>query len=95
MDVVRQFTAIAITLITLAGALWLLRHKGLAQWRRAGAGRVMEVIESRHLGPGHTLHLVRIADRVMALATHSGGCTLIDTRPWSEVRPPAAPEVSA
>jgi hypothetical protein len=67
----------------------------VAQWRRSRPGRVMEVIESRTLAPGHTLHLVRIADRVLALATHSGGCTLLESRPWSEVRQSAAPEVQA
>jgi flagellar biogenesis protein FliO len=55
----------------------------------------MEVIESRTLGPGHALHLVRVADRVFALATHSGGCTLLEARPWSEVRQSAEPEVQA
>jgi flagellar biogenesis protein FliO len=95
MDVIRQFTAIALTLALLAGSLWWLRRKGLAQWRRGRAGRVMEVIESRTLGPGHALHLVRVADRVFALATHSGGCTLLEARPWSEVRQSAEPEVQA
>jgi flagellar biogenesis protein FliO len=95
MDVMRQFTAIAVTLLLLAGSLWLLRRKGLATWGRARPGRLMEIIESRPLGPGHTLHLVRVADRVMALATHNGGCTVIDSRPWSEVRPPGAPGVSS
>ena len=95
MDLIRQFTAIAVTLTLLAGSLWLLRRKGFAQWGRARPGRVIEVIESRPLGPGHTLHLVRVADRVMALATHAGGCTLIDTRPWSELRSSAAPEAGS
>jgi flagellar biogenesis protein FliO len=95
MDAIRQFTAIGLTLVLLAGSLWWLRRKGLAQWRRSRPGQVMEVIESRTLAPGHTLHLVRIADRVLALATHSGGCTLLESRPWSEVRQSAAPEVQA
>ena len=95
MDLIRQFAAIALTLVLLAGALWWLRRRGFAQWRRGRPGRVMEVIESRTLGPGHALHLVRIADRVFALATHNGGCTLLEARPWSDVRPSVAPEVQA
>jgi len=86
MDVIRQFTAIGLTLILLAGSLWWLRRKGFAQWGRARPGRLMEVIESKPLAPGHTLHLVRVADRVMTLATHSSGCTLLEARPWSEVK---------
>ena len=86
-----QFAAIVLTLALLALALWLLRRKGLAQIGRARSGRLLEVVESRGLGPGHALHLVRVGDRVLALATHSGGCTLLDTRPWAEVRPKLAP----
>jgi len=93
MDVIQQFAAIALTLAGLGGLLWWLRRKGAVQWRRARPGRWMEVIESRALGPGHTLHLVRVADRAMALATHNGGCTLLDARAWSELRKEAAPEV--
>jgi hypothetical protein len=53
----------------------------------------MEVIESRSLAPGHTLHLVRIADRVLALSTHSGGCTLLEARPYSDVKQAAPLEI--
>lgn len=99
MEVIRQFGAIALTLALLAASLWWLRRKGTVQWtaapfRRARSGKVLEVIESRALSPGHTLHLIRIADRVMALATHSGGCTLLETRLWAELRA-AAPEGQA
>ena len=93
MEVVRQLIGIAVTLGLLAGLLWWLRGRGGAQWRGARAGRVMEIIESRGLGPGHTLHLVRVADRVMALETHGGGCTLLEARPWSELQPIVSPEV--
>jgi flagellar biogenesis protein FliO len=92
MELISQFGAIALTLALLAGSLWWLRRRGLAQWNRSRPGRFMEVIESRALAPGHTLHLVRVADRAMALATHGGGCTLLEARPWSEVRQGSAPE---
>jgi flagellar biogenesis protein FliO len=87
MDVIRQFGAIALTLVLLSGTLWWLRRKGFTQFRRSRPDQLMEVIESRPLAPGHTLHLVRVADRAMALATHTGGCTLLETRAWSELRP--------
>jgi flagellar biogenesis protein FliO len=92
MELIRQFAAVALTLALLAGSLWWLRRKGAAQWGRTRSGKVMEVIESRALCPGHALHLVRVADRVMALATHSGGCTLLEARPLGELRQAAAPE---
>jgi flagellar biogenesis protein FliO len=93
MDAIRQLAAIAITLALLAGSLWFLRRRGFAPLRRGRPGKLMEVIESRTLAPGHTLHLVRVADRAMALETHNGGCTLLETRPWGELRQCIPPEV--
>ena len=91
MEVIRQFGAIVLTLALLGATLWWLRRSGAARFGRARRGRMMQVIESRALCPGHALHLVRVADRVLALATHSGGCTLLESRPWAEL-PHAAPE---
>ena len=93
MDVMRQVAGIALTLGLLAAALWWLRKKGVTQWQGRRGAHLIEVIESRGLGPGHTLHLVRVADRCMALATHGAGCTLLEARPWNELRQAAAPEV--
>ena len=88
MEIVRQFSAITLTLALLSGTLWWLRRRGFSGWRRRPE-QLMEVVESRPLAPGHTLHLVRVADRAMALATHNGGCTLLETRAWHELRPSA------
>jgi len=90
---INQFAGIAVTLALLAGMLWMLRKRGHAQWTGGRAARAMEVVESRSLGPGHTLHLVRVADRVLALATHAAGCTLLEARPWSELQQAVKPEV--
>ena len=84
MDVIRQFGGVALTLALLAGALWWLRRRRVIEWRGSRTSRVIEVIESRGIAPGHTLHLVRVADRVMALETHPAGSTLLEARPWSE-----------
>ena len=92
MEVIRQFGGAVLTLALLAGTLWWLRRRGNAQWRGGRTAGVIEVIESRGIAPGHTLHLVRVADRVLALETHSAGCALLEVRPWSELqlatRPP-------
>jgi flagellar biogenesis protein FliO len=81
-----------LTLALLAASLWWLRRRGLAQWNHRRSARFLEVIESRTLAPGHTLHLVRVADRAMALTTHGGGCTLLEARPWNDVRQGSIPE---
>jgi flagellar biogenesis protein FliO len=95
MDAFRQIGGIALTLALLAGALWWLRRRGAVNFRGGRGPRVMEVIESRGLAPGHTLHLVRVADRVMALATHSAGCTLLEAGPWTELQKSIPPEVGS
>jgi flagellar biogenesis protein FliO len=95
MDAFRQIGGIALTLALLATALWWLRRRGAVNFRGGRGPRVMEVIESRGLAPGHTLHLVRVADRVMALATHSAGCTLLEARPWTELLKSIPPEVGS
>jgi flagellar biogenesis protein FliO len=92
METMRQFAGIAVTLALLSAVLWVLRRRGKAAWR-GGRPAMTEVIESRGLAPGHTLHLVRVADRVMALATHASGCTLLETRPWTELQHTIRPDV--
>ena len=88
-----DMAALAFGLVFVAAALWWLRRRGAVNFRGGRGPRVMEVIESRGLAPGHTLHLVRVADRVMALATHSAGCTLLEVRPWTELQKSIPPEV--
>jgi len=85
MDVLGQVLSIGFVFALLGAAAWFLRRKGLAGLAPRGRGRYLEVIESRPLCPGHTLHLVRIAGRGVLVAAHGSGCTLIESRPWSEL----------
>ena len=85
MEIVRQLAGVAVTLALLAVTLWYLRTRGAARWRPGRRARSIEVVESRGIAPGHMLHLVRIGGRVMTLATHSSGCTLLEARPSSEL----------
>src|SRR5689334_2894805 len=91
MEGIQQIGGVVLTLGLLAATLWWLRRRGLTQWNRS-RHRMLEIIESRPLAPGHTLLLVRVADRAMALATHGGGCTLLEARPWAEVQQAPARE---
>lgn len=92
MDIVSQLLGITFVLGLLVALLWWLRRKGLAQFgapRMAlgkGRGRLLEVVESRMLAPGHALHLVRIADRGILIETHAGGCTPLERGPWADFR---------
>lgn len=81
MEIVREVLAVVLVLAALAGALWALRRNGRAGWggfRRKPAGR-LEPLERVALSPHHALHLVRFGDRMLLIAAHAGGCTLLET----------------
>ena len=87
-----QLAGVAAVFILLGVAVWWLRRSGFAAGARPTAARVRltpERIGRLALGPQHRLELVRLADRVMVLAVHSSGCSLLETLPWREVAPEA------
>ena len=80
-----SIASLALVIGMLAGVLWWLRR--LAP--RAGAGRHLRVIESVSLGPGQSLHLLRLADRGLLVASSRDRCELLcelDTLPADEQR---------
>ena len=81
MDFVRQIAAAGAVLVLLSATLWWLRHKGLAGVlpARKTAGRRLECLERLALGPQHTLHLVRLGDTALLLASTPAGCTLVQS----------------
>lgn len=68
-----SIASLALVLVTLAGVLWWVRR--LAP--RAGVGRYIRVVESVTLGPGQTLHLVRVANRSLVVASSRERCDLV------------------
>ena len=83
--------AVVLAAAGLAAGVRLTRDAGWKRtWRldwRAGMGgqpRQLEVLESRALAPGQTLHLVRAPGGTLVVATHSGGCTVLDRIPSSD-----------
>lgn len=85
--VMGQLASVALVLGLLSAAVWWLRRRGFATFEGPGAkrARILEVMESRTIGPGQAIHVVRVADRVLVLAAHSAGCTLLETRPLQEI----------
>jgi len=75
-----QMMAAGLVLVLLGGSLWWLRRRGMAAFSlpRRGGGRRMECIERLPLGPGHTLHLVRVGDRELLLASSPSGCSVVE-----------------
>jgi flagellar biogenesis protein FliO len=82
MEAIQQVFGVVAVLALLGGALWWLRHKGLAQFAVRGPGgsktKSMRVIERLALTPQHSLYLVRVADRTMLIAASPGGCSILD-----------------
>ena len=78
-----QMAAVAGVLTLLALTLWFLRKRGLAGVLPARGKRVrrLECLERLPLGPHHTLHLVRIGDVSLLVASSPGGCTLVQSFP--------------
>jgi flagellar biosynthetic protein FliO len=84
METIQQMLAMCLVLVLLGGALWWLRRRGLAQFSHPGFGkseRKMRVVEKLPLSPGHSLHLVRVGDRMLLVASSPGGCALLEALP--------------
>ena len=78
---------LVVVLGMLAGLLWWARRLA---GRAPGGGRHIQVIETVALGPGRSLHLVRLADRALLLACSAKGCELICELEQLPGEPPAA-----
>ena len=81
-----QMAAVAGVLTLLALTLWWLRRRGIAgvlPARRTGVRR-LECLERLPLGPHHTLHLVRLGETSLLVASSPGGCSLVQSLPQSE-----------
>lgn len=68
----------------LCGALWLLKRKGMVQtsfrrsFARAAGEPRLEVIDRLSLSPQHSVHLIRVADRILLVGLSPGGCNLLE-----------------
>ena len=78
----QQLLAIFLVLALLITTLWLLRRKGLASVnlslpRRSAGPKEMELIERLTLTAHHSLHLVRVKDRVILIGLSPSGCNTL------------------
>ena len=79
-----QTIAVFFVLLLLAATLWLLRRRGLASFntaitKRLSKQKLMQVVERVPLTANHSLHLVRIQDRVILIGVSPSGCQQIDS----------------
>ncbi len=89
MELIRQTLAIVGVLLLLAGLLWWLRRKGLAQYGmrlpRGPRHRNLEAVERLALGPQHSLHLVRLGARGLLIGISPAGCAVLENFDWTVV----------
>jgi flagellar biosynthetic protein FliO len=87
MEFVQELAAVGAVLALLAATLWWLRRRGFAALvpMKRTAGRRLECLERLSLGPQHTLHLVRVGDTALLLASTPAGCALVQSLPSSGV----------
>jgi flagellar biogenesis protein FliO len=82
---VQQALSVLLVFGLLGATLWWLRSKGFARFGvnspLAGRRRSMKVIERLALTPQHSLHLVKIAERVMLVTASPAGCTIVENIP--------------
>ncbi len=81
MDLLQPFAAIILVMALLGGALFLLKKRGAASFRLPGISvgtRQLEVVERVSLGPQHALHLVRMGERRVLIATGPASCQVLE-----------------
>jgi flagellar biogenesis protein FliO len=82
MDLTEQIAMVLVVFALLGGLLWFLKRRGLASLplgtRRSAGARRLEVLERAVLTPHHTLHLVRVAGKVVLIGTAPSNCALLD-----------------
>ncbi len=78
MEATEQMAAVALVLLLLGAALWALKRRGFAGVVRGRtSGRRLECVERLPLGPQQVLHLVRMGEMELLVASSPSGCTLL------------------
>lgn len=82
MEFAEQLLAVALVFALLGGGLWVLRRRGMVQgipFRNSRQdGLRLESIDRLALGPHHSLHLVRVANRTLLIGLSPQSCTVLD-----------------
>jgi flagellar biogenesis protein FliO len=86
-DILQPVAAVILVLSLLGTALYFLRRRGIATFsngtmpfgRQSPIPRQMKVVERVPLDAQHALHLVRVGDRLMLVATAPGSCQVLET----------------
>ncbi len=81
MELIQPIAAAILVLALLAGALFLLRSRGIATFAGGLLGppsaRRMELVDRLVLNSQHQLHLVRVDDQTLFLVTGPQSCQVL------------------
>jgi flagellar biosynthetic protein FliO len=89
LETFSQSIAAFLVLVLLVAFLWAMRRRGLASFNFAltksmAKQKAMQVVERLPLTAHHSLHLVRVEDRVILIGVSPSTCTQIDAFPASK-----------
>lgn len=86
MEWIRQLLAAALVVALGWGSLWWLRRRGLARpaagARRRDGARRLELIDRVALTPQHSVHLIRMGDRLILVGRAPSGLTRLASARW-------------
>jgi flagellar biogenesis protein FliO len=92
-DALQPIAAILFVLALLGVVLRVLQRRGLASFRLPGqlAGgerlRQLELLDRLVLDAQHAVHLVRVGEKKVLIATGPGSCQLLDGKALERVEP--------
>jgi flagellar biogenesis protein FliO len=79
--------AAALVVALAWGGVWWLRRRGLARpllgARRRAPARRLELIDRVALTPQHSVHLLRMDNRLILIGRAPSGLTRLASAPWS------------
>jgi flagellar biosynthetic protein FliO len=88
MEILQQLLAVALVLGALGALVWTMKRKGWAQGRVSssrGAQTQLEVIGRLALTPQHSVHLIRLADRILLVGLSPQGCNVLESAPAASI----------
>lgn len=89
MEWIRQLLAAALVVALAWTTLWWLRRRGLARpgsgARRQDKTRRLELVDRVALTPQHSVHLLRMGNRMVLVGRGPSGLTRLASGPWREL----------
>ena len=87
MELSEQITMVLLVFALLGALVWFTKRRGFASFApRRGKVKNLELLERVQLTPHHAIHMVRISDKVVLIATAPSACILLDAPVSSDLR---------